>query len=106
MTWRWRTARGLVGHQGGSMLVEGGGVKRLREHVGGVLAGLAVLDDDVALSHELAHLEVSALDVTRSLARLQVLGERDGAQVVDVKDGGLGHVLTHLAEQPAEVEDL
>ena len=61
-----------------------------------------MLDRNLAVGHELAHLEVTAFDVARTLARLHVLGELNGTLVVHIEYGGL-EFASKFEQQPAEV---
>ena len=61
----------------------------LCEQVGRVGYCVYEFHSDFALRNKLANFEVAALDVTRTLARLHVAGEVDGALVVDMKDSWL-----------------
>ena len=61
----------------------------LREQVGRVGYCVDEFHGDFALRDELADFEVAAFDVSRTLARLHVAGEVDGALVVDMKDSWL-----------------
>ena len=48
------------------MPAKGGLIERLGEHVGVIEIGRHVFDDHLALGNELAHLEVTALDMART----------------------------------------
>eukprot|EP00966_Prymnesium_polylepis_P069600 1618403-Prymnesium_polylepis.1 len=64
-------------------------LERLGQQVGGVLVGRDVHDLDFAVMNPLAHLEVAPLDVGAAMAAAAILGESQGALVVDVQDGRL-----------------
>ena len=52
--------------------------QRLSQHVGVVVCRRLVHHLDVPLRHELAYLKIATLDVARTLARLQILGQSNG----------------------------
>ena len=87
------------------MLEERSMIQRLGQHIGMIEVGGHVVDDDIALRHELAHLKIATLDVARALARLHVLGELNCPLVVHVQNGWL-ELAPKLKQQAAEVHDL
>ena len=80
-------------------------VKGLGQHIGMIEVGRHVVDDDVALRHELAHLQVATLDVARALAGLHVLGELNCALIIHVQNGRL-EITPKFKQQAAKVHDL
>ena len=77
--------------------------RRLGEHVGRVERGGDLFGDEFVVVLSLAYLEEAAEHVARAVARLGVLGELDGAGVVDVQRRRLLLRQVHLGEQVAVV---
>ena len=64
--------------------------ERLSQGIGIIVCGRAVADDNVTGRTQLANLEVTAMNVARTLTRLQIFGKLNGAGVVHVQRSRCG----------------
>ena len=83
------------------MAKEGFLVHRLSEHVSAIEGGGDVLHLDDTQRFELTDLEETPIDVPRTVARLAIASELDGAGVVDAQRGGPILMQPHLSDSKA-----